>query len=63
MNPDSLRFLCYSAVVLVPHIIGETRVTLHVYCPLLFLQSKGLSGHAGVLIYSLLRVSHPVEGL
>ncbi|KAG8000239.1 ATP-binding cassette sub-family G member 5 [Nibea albiflora] len=23
MNPDSLRFLCFTAVVLVPHIIGE----------------------------------------
>lgn len=23
MNPDPLRFLCFSAVVMVPHIIGE----------------------------------------
>lgn len=28
MNPQSLRFLCYTAVVLVPHIIGEPKELL-----------------------------------
>lgn len=30
MHPDTLRFLCFSAVVLVPHIIGEP-IRLNVY--------------------------------
>lgn len=30
MHPDTLRFLCFTAVVLVPHIIGE-QIRLRVY--------------------------------
>lgn len=43
MHPDTLRFLCFTAVVLVPHIIGEL-IRLNVYLQISQLpQSKALS--------------------
>ncbi|XP_040034662.2 ATP-binding cassette sub-family G member 5 [Gasterosteus aculeatus] len=55
MNPDSLRFLCYSAVVLVPHIIGEllTVVLLGVFHdPNMVNTGVALLNIAGILVGS-----------
>lgn len=39
MHPDSLRFLCFTAVVLVPHVIGEQRCS-HVTLTEAYLQDS-----------------------